>query len=134
MEPTLSKGDLILVRAAQRLEVGQIVVYQSDSVLIVHRIVSLRGDTVVTQGDANPSEDAPIDRTRVKGVVCLHIPYLGTLFQTLKTPAGTVVTLLLAFALVELSFRRQKQADDHDLDQVKAEIRRLKEELDSRKE
>lgn len=129
MEPTLSKGDLIFVRKAEELHTGDIVVYQSDNILVVHRIITLYGDTVVTQGDANNAADDPIDVSQVKGVVRFHIPYVGTLLEAIKTPIGTLVTLLLAFALVELSFRRQKEQDDKDLEQVKAEIRRLKDEL-----
>ena len=129
MEPTLSKGDLIFVRKAEELHTGDIVVYQSDNILVVHRIITLYGDTVVTQGDANNAADDPINVSQVKGVVRFHIPYVGTLLEAIKTPIGTLVTLLLAFALVELSFRRQKEQDDKDLEQVKAEIRRLKDEL-----
>ena len=134
MEPTLSKGDLIFVREAEELHTGDIVVYQSDNMLVVHRIVTLYGDTVVTQGDANNAADDPIDVSQVKGVVRFHIHYVGTLLEAIKTPMGTLVTLLLAFALVELSFRRQKEQDDKDLEQVKAEIRRLKDELHENKD
>ena len=129
MEPTLSKGDLIFVRKAETFHTGDIVVYQSDSLLVVHRIVSLYGSTVVTQGDANNAADEPIDLSQVKGVVRFHIPFVGTILELVKTPAGTLLILLLAFALVELSFRRQKEQDDQDMEQVKAEIRRLKGEL-----
>lgn len=129
MEPTLSKGDLIFVRKAETFHTGDIVVYQSDSMLVVHRIVSLYGSTVVTQGDANNTADEPIDLSQVKGVVQFHIPFVGTILELVKTPAGTLLILLLAFALVELSFRRQKEQDDQDMEQVKAEIRRLKDEL-----
>ena len=134
MEPTLSKGDLIFVRKAEELHTGDIVVYQSDNMLVVHRIITLYGDTVVTQGDANNAADDPIDVSQVKGVVRFHIPYVGTILEAIKTPVGTLVTLLLAFALVELSFRRQKEQDDKDLEQVKAEIRRLKDELHENKD
>ena len=124
MEPTLSKGDLIFVRKAETFHTGDIVVYQSDSML-----VSLYGSTVVTQGDANNTADEPIDLSQVKGVVRFHIPFVGTILELVKTPAGTLLILLLAFALVELSFRRQKEQDDQNMEQVKAEIRRLKGEL-----
>ena len=134
MEPTLSKGDLIFVRKAEELHTGDIVVYQSDNMLVVHRIITLYGDTVVTQGDANNAADDPIDVSQVKGVVRFHVPYVGTVLEAIKTPMGTLVTLLLAFALVELSFRRQKEKDNEDLEQVKAEIRRLKDELHENKD
>lgn len=132
MEPTLSKGDLIFVRKADTLELGDIVVYQSGNSLIVHRVISLYADTAVTQGDANSTPDEPISLSRIKGVVHFTIPYAGTVLNWLKTPVGTVCVLVLAFALVELSFRREKKQDNQKMEAVKAEIRRLKDELDQK--
>ena len=130
MEPTLSKGDLIFVRKSDIIEQGDIVVYQSGSSLIMHRVVQLDGTSVVTQGDANNVPDEPIQTAQIKGVVIGWIPAVGILFNALKTPVGAFITLLAAVALIELSFRKQKDEDDKTLSEVKEEIRRLKEELE----
>ena len=128
MEPTFSKGALLLVKEETDIEVGNIVVYQSGNELIVHRIVELDDDTVITRGDANNVDDSPFPRSEIKGVVVTWIPYLGTVAGLLKTPAGILVVLVGAFFLLEGSFRRQREADDEELEAIKAEIRRLKEE------
>lgn len=129
MEPTLSRGDLILVHRTDTVSPGDIVVYQSENHLVVHRVIAVNGDTVVTQGDANNTPDDPIQRDRIRGAVALYIPYVGTVLNLIKTPAGIIIVLALAFALIELSFRREKQQDEQDIAAVKDEIRRLKDEL-----
>jgi len=128
MEPTLSIDDVILVREADHYEVGDIVVYQSGRTLIVHRIVAKDGETAVTQGDANNVADAPIERRTIKGKVVAHVPRLGLAVNALKSPVGILTVLAAAFALTELSFRKEKAEDDQELEAIKAEIRRLKEE------
>lgn len=128
MEPTLKVNDLILVRETDQYEVGDIVVYQSGYELIVHRIVFMDGNEIVTQGDANSAADSPIDREAVKGIVRARIPFVGKLVGFLKKPVGILLVLVCAFLLVELSFWREKRMDDENLDAIKEEIRRLKKE------
>ena len=57
MEPALSVGDLLIVREQAHYEAGDIVVYQSGSMPVVHRIVSISEEGVITRGDANNAND-----------------------------------------------------------------------------
>ena len=128
MEPTIMADDLILVAERESYETGDIVVYQSGSILVVHRIVETDGTTVITRGDANSAKDEPIDISTVKGEVIAVIPLLGQLVRILKTPAATIVLLLGAVLMLEASFRKEKKKNTDDLERLKAEIRQLKEE------
>ena len=130
MEPTFSKGALLLVKDTRDVKEGDIVVYQAQKELIVHRIISLSGDEVITQGDANNVADEPFDRSQIKGKVIGWIPVLGSVAALLKTPVAMIVILILAFALTEGSFRAQRDADDQELDSIKEEIRKLKAEME----
>ena len=134
MEPTFSKDDLILVKKTDNIAIGDIVVYQSNNSLVVHRVVSIDDDVVITKGDANNIEDSSFDKSAIKGVVVGSIPGLGIIVNAIKTPTGTVVVLLCAFLLIELSFRKQKESDDKRIEEIKAEIRRLKEEKEGKDE
>lgn len=131
MEPTIAGDDLIIVKAQDGYEVDDIVVYQSGSILVVHRIVEMDGTTVITRGDANQAADEPIDVSVIKGKVIAIVPVLGDLARILKTPAATIVLLAAAVLLLEMSFRKEKQKHSDDLEQIKEEIRRLKEEQES---
>ena len=128
MEPTFSKGTLLLVKEIKDVQTGDIVVYQSGQELIVHRVIKLSQNKVITQGDANNVADPVVDKTQIKGVVITWVPYLGSIVSTLKTPVGIILVLAAAFLLIEGSFRKQKKEDDEELEVIKEEIRRLKEE------
>lgn len=127
MEPVLSKGDLIIVKEKESYKVGDVVVFQSGKSLIVHRIIKKDDKKVITQGDANNVADPEFDTQFIKGKEVFRIPYIGVLVDIIKTPTGTIVILILAFWMVEYSFRKQKNEDSKKQEEIKAEIRRLKE-------
>ncbi len=126
MEPTFSKGALLVVKQTDDPQVGDIVVYQDPGELVVHRIIAIDGDTVVTRGDANNAADPPFNRNEIKGVVVAHIPMLGSVAEALKTPVASVAIIICAILLVEFSFRKQRDSDDAEIEAIKEEIRRLK--------
>lgn len=128
MEPTIMTDELILVAEADDYSVGDIVVYQNQRILVVHRIVAMDEETVTTRGDANNADDAPVSRTQIKGKVIAHFPGLGALVRLLKTPAATIILILAAVLSIELPFRMEKEKKDEELERIKEEIRRLKEE------
>ena len=132
MEDALQVNDLIVVKSADAYAVDDVVVYQSGSDLIVHRIISIDGDSVVTKGDANNTADDPISLSSIKGLVVFRIPFLGLLVQLLQTTLAKILIILLAAFLLHRSWVSQKTADDAELDAIKAEIRRLKEEEEAR--
>lgn len=128
MEPTFSKGTLLFIKETKEAEVGDIVVYQAGQELIVHRVIALAGEEVITRGDANNVADEPFDRSELKGRVIGWIPVLGTVAWFLKKPSAMILLLICAILLVEGSFRRQRRKDDQELDAIKEEIRRLRQE------
>ena len=132
MEPTFSKGSLLIVRESENVDIGDIVVYQSENSLVVHRIVGIHQNQITTEGDANNTPDPAFDRNEIKGVVIGWIPYLGTILDMIRTPAGVVILLLLAFWLIEGSFRRQKEEDEQEIEAIKEEIRKLRQEKESK--
>ena len=126
MEPTYSAGDLLIVKKADHYQTGDIVVYQSGQNLVVHRITDMNGETVTTQGDANNAPDEPFAVTQIKGISVGSIPFVGTWFRILKTPAGLMAAFLCTVFLTEVSFRKQSDAGAAELEKLKEEIQRLK--------
>ena len=128
MEPSLSVDDLIFVKECDQYQVDDIVVFQSGSELIVHRVIEIDGTTLITKGDANNVADSPVDVELVKGKLIGRIPFAGMIISWLKTPLGVVVVLGAAFLLLEVSYRKEKNQDIDELEKIKDEIRRLREE------
>ncbi len=125
MEPELQINDMIIVTAQDSYEVGDVVVYQSYGTLIVHRIISMDGETVITQGDANGTPDPAIKLSDIKGEVVASIPFVGVILGFIRSPLGIILILGAAFLLMERSFRKEKQESLEELEQIKDEIRRL---------
>ena len=128
MEPTLSIDDLIIVKEMEEYNVGDIVVYQNGGMNIVHRIIEINEQSVVTQGDANNASDGEVEFSAIKGKVIFSIPAIGAFIQVLKSPISTVVMICLSLWLTEMSFKGKKDSDEEKLALIREEIRKLKEE------
>ena len=71
MLPTLWPGDTVLIekRELGQLGVGEIVLYEREGRLFLHRLVGARAGFWITRGDAVPEEDPPVAADRVLGVL-----------------------------------------------------------------
>lgn len=128
MEPELSKGDLIIVKEENNFKVGDVVVFQDGRSLVVHRIIDIDGEKVITQGDANNVADEPVKLSAIKAKVLFPIPFVGRIVSFLKSMAGTILIIVLAIALIEIPRSREKQKDEEELQKIIDEIKRLKDE------
>ena len=128
MEPELSVGDLLILAEKDEYFVGDIVAFQDGRMAVTHRIAAFTEDGVITRGDANNVNDDPILPEQIKGKVVFVIPLVGYVVNVIKTPLGTLAILAIAVFLSEYSFRSDKKKHETELDSIKAEINRLKEE------
>lgn len=93
MWPELKRGDLVLIQGASKesIGVGDIVVWQQggssansgQAGFIIHRVVKLSEEGVITKGDGNFKEDLLVDWDKVvgkaitRGGKAFRAPYLG---------------------------------------------------------
>lgn len=128
MEPALSAGDLIIVREADSYVVGDKIVFRDGAGFTVHRLKSIDGDTFVTRGDANDTDDAPIRAADVKGKVVKRLKGVGNLVSAVRSPIGIAVILGLAVVLFEAPYFLRDRKKRDELDAIRAEIEQLKNE------
>ena len=130
MEPEYSVDDVIVVVKAKDYAVGDNVVYMSHGMLIVHKIVYIDGDTVITQGTANNVADDPIGIDAIKGRVVTHCDGFGSFIDLVQSPAVTVIILCIAALLIVLSYKSEGRTrtakNSADLEHIRAEITALK--------
>ena len=103
MEPSIERGDLVIVRKNDRYEVGDIVAYRSANLreVVLHRIVGRSGDRYVFKGDANDFTDSERPaRDGLVGELWIQIPVAGTAFQWLRTPRNAAVVGAAAMFLL----------------------------------
>ena len=130
MEPEICPNDLIFVVASDEYREGDNVVFQDGYMLVVHRIRSIDGDTVVTYGIANNGDDPPMDISNIKGKVAFSIPRVGTVVTLLKSPLATAVIIALAALLLIRSYRKDEEENLDALDEIKKQIEQLKTEYE----
>lgn len=126
MEPTLSVDDLVIVHEQDSYETGDVVVYQSGNILVIHRIISIEGDAVITQGDANNIADQPIQLSDIRGKAVAHVPKIGAVGLFMKTPAGFLIVLIGAVVLFELPYWKERRKATAERERIIEEIKRLK--------
>lgn len=100
MEPTFSEGTLLIIKAARETKTGEIVVYQAEDELIVHRVVSVEGDIIVTKGDANAVCDRPFRKDALRGKVIAWIPHVGAIANILENVVLAATALILMIVVV----------------------------------
>lgn len=133
MEPTIGVNDLIVVEKTNDYAVNDIVVYQDKGMLVVHRIVSINGDVIVTAGDANNGAlDEPINVKTINGEVVKVIPFLGLVLKCIKSPVGICLIISISIVLLVLSYRKEKEDDEKSINDIKEKINKLKKELDNK--
>lgn len=126
MEPSLSIDDVIIVKKRDVYYVHDVVVYQSKGMLVVHEIIEIDGDYVITKGSANNEADAPVPIKNIKGEVIKVYEGAGNYIKFLKSPGGTVTILAVALLLLILSLQGEKKDDKKEINELKKEIERLK--------
>ena len=126
MEDRLSVDDLVIIKATDNYKVNDIVLFQDGNSLVIHRIIEIDGDTVTTKGDANNVADEPIQKSQIKGVLVYDIAGLGAMVNILKQPVSVFIILAAAFLLTEFSYRKEKDTDTEEIDEIKKMIEELK--------
>lgn len=129
MEPNITEEDLIIVKSADEYHIDEVIVYQSQGKLIVHRIIEIDGDMIITKGDANNVSDEAININQVKGKVTKVLVGFGSLIKFIKSPFGVVLILGVAILLLVLSYKKEKDFENEKINVLKEEIKKIKQEI-----
>lgn len=77
MASSINIGDLVLVKNTKSVDLNDVITYDVGGKFVTHRVVQQFADTLTTRGDANNSNDEPINSEQVVGKVVLVLPKLG---------------------------------------------------------
>lgn len=83
MTPNINKGDVVIVEKLkenelEKIEKGDVLVYQKENQVIVHRVTEVNDNTFKTKGDNNDEEDAwVVNKKDIIGITKVRIPLLG---------------------------------------------------------
>ena len=114
MEPEIPTYSYCLIDTRvdyDSLKVGDIIVYDRpyDHMQVVHRIIAIFDEGVLTKGDANPVDDGILlTEADITGVYLCHIPGAGLAANLIRTPVGIGI-ILAAVVLLFISDARSQE-------------------------
>ena len=125
MEPNIPTYSLCLVGTRydyNSLQVGDIIVYDRpyDHLQVVHRIVSILDEGIITQGDANPVDDGILlTESDIVGVYLGHIPGVGRIVNIIRTPVGIgfILAIVVLLLISDVRSQQKKSKDSNPPDE-----------------
>lgn len=111
MEPKINKGDLVFYTKPNidNLKLGDTVIYKKQSadgqILVIHDIIKINENTVITQGIANTVADEEFDKNMIVGKYQFRMPQMGRVISILSAP---IAPFLILAIIVVLAFIRIK--------------------------
>lgn len=107
MQPALQIGDVIIIKKANNYAEKDIITYDNGLTTITHRIKTINGDEIITEGDANDAPDKPITKDRILGKYFFRISTFSvfSIMLTGKTIYLIMVLVLFAILLFAISDR-----------------------------
>jgi signal peptidase len=108
MSPTFNTGDLAIVKidSGYQPKVGDIVMFNLHGDNIIHRVKSIEGGQITTQGDANNATDLE-KLTNIKGRYIFAIPLLGYVFAFIQMYILWVFVMVLMIILLSYAYKKK---------------------------
>lgn len=99
MSGTIEIGDAVIVEITKEVKENDIIVYQEEENFITHRLIrNNENDELIAKGDANNTEDSPIQRSQVLGKVVKILPKIGILRRMILS--SKVLILVISSIIV----------------------------------
>ena len=103
MAPVIQQNDVIIVKQKDFYEVDDIITYKSGKDFITHRVISVRGHDIITQGDANNAKDDSITDDMVIGKVVKIYSNVG-IWQKVFTTPKIIIMVFITLMLFDVAF------------------------------
>jgi len=99
MYPNLKDGDFLVVKNNQEVETGDIICFfDEENRRIVHRVIKIDDNKIITKGDFNKYNDKPISKDKIIGKVVFKSALIGLVFNNLHI----VLICLCVYVFFEL--------------------------------
>ena len=114
MADTIEVGDAVVVELTKDVKENDIIVYKENDDFITHRLIEKNENgEFVTKGDANNTEDKPINESQILGKVIYIIPKLGVLRKAILSPQVLILITTLII-LLGVAFKITTNTEEKD--------------------
>ena len=109
MAPAIKRNALVYVNTKiKKIDIGDVVAIDTGGIPLLHRVVELGENYIITKGDANVTSDAPRTFEDIIGVVVFHIPYLGIILAS-QYPLLILVMAVLLYIVGKQLYKELKK-------------------------
>ena len=94
---TIHVGDIIIAKIDNEFDhfaIDDIIVFNQEDNIITHRIIDIKGNQIITKGDANNTADQPITIDAVIGKVIKIIPNIAIWKKVFTSPEVVILIIL----------------------------------------
>lgn len=109
MSNVIEPEDIVIVKLTKDVEKNDIITYRSGSDFITHRIIEMDNNKIITKGDANNSEDEPIELDVVVGKVVFIFNHVGVWINVVKSPQVIIAVAISIIAIKFLFFNNKNK-------------------------
>lgn len=97
MEPTIYKGDMIIINTKENdYKENDIITFRGkEGEFVTHRIISINDKTMITKGDNNNTEDDPTNMSNIVGKYVTKINGAGKIISSFKNPFTMVMIFVI---------------------------------------
>ena len=124
MSPAFYKDDIVVVRAYDEYNEGDVIEYQLSDISkpVTHRIIKKMGSgknaTFITKGDANDPSDGAIPYSCIKGKVIAVIEDGNLLYEFIKNNYFLLLDILLGVWVLTATLNGESEIRKHNIAKV----------------
>lgn len=109
MSDTINPQDIVIVKLTDDVKTNDIITFRVGNDFVTHRIIGLEEDKIITRGDANNSQDAPITKDVIVGKVVFIISNVAVWLKVIKEPIVIVAIIITIITLKLMFFNKTKE-------------------------
>lgn len=108
MSNTINPQDIVIVKLTDDVKTHDIITFRVGDDFVTHRIIGNEEDKIITRGDANNSQDAPITKDQIVGKVVFIISNVAIWINVIKEPV-VIAAIIISIIVVKLLFFKENK-------------------------
>lgn len=106
MSDTINPKDIVIVKLTDDVKTNDIITFRVENDFVTHRMIGTEGDKIITRGDANNSQDAPISKNQIVGKVVFIVANVAIWIKVIKEPI-VIATIIITIIVIKLMFFKE---------------------------
>lgn len=106
MSDTINPKDIVIVKLTDNVKTNDIITFRAGDDFVTHRMIGTEGEKIITRGDANNSQDAPISKNQIVGKVVFIVANVAIWMNVIKEPI-VIATIIITIIVIKLMFFKE---------------------------